>query len=67
MLRFDEEVLVFDRIADRARDLGWARAQRVSRRKRIIKLHLLYRTLREFSRLRPSAAIEALRYWSKIS
>lgn len=66
MLRFDEEVLAFDRIADRARELGWSRAERVARRKRIIKLHLLYRTLREFSRLRPSAAIEALRYWSKV-
>jgi glycosyltransferase involved in cell wall biosynthesis len=66
MLRFDEEVLVFDRIANKARDLGWERAESVARRKRIIKLHLLYRSLRETLRLRPGAAFEALRYWSKI-
>ncbi|MCH7600993.1 MAG: glycosyltransferase family 2 protein [Myxococcales bacterium] len=66
MLRFDEEVLVFNRIADRARELGWVRAEKVSSRKRIIKLHLLYRTLRAILQLRPSTAIEALRYWSKI-
>ncbi len=63
MLRFDEEVLAFDRIALQARKLGWGRAERVSKRKRIIKLHLFYRTLRELSRLRPTAALRAFRYW----
>jgi glycosyltransferase involved in cell wall biosynthesis len=66
MLRFDEEVLAFDRIADRARALGWERAARVSTRKRIIKLHLLYRTLRELTHLRPAAALESLRYWLSV-
>ncbi len=66
MLRFDEEVVAFDRIADRASTLGWSRAERVCRRKRIIKLHLLYRVLREFSRLRPGSALDALRYWSNV-
>jgi glycosyltransferase involved in cell wall biosynthesis len=66
MLRFDEEILIFDRIAERARALGWERAERVSRRKRIIKLHLLYRTLRAFVQLQPSSAIDTLRYWSRV-
>ena len=66
MLRFDEEVMIFDRIADRCQALGWIRAERVSRRKRIIKLHLVYRALRELLRLRPGAAVKALRYWSRV-
>lgn len=66
MLRFDEEILAFDRIAEQARELGWKRAERVSKRKRIIKLHLLYRALRELTRLRPAAALDVLRYWLRV-
>ncbi|MBW2726052.1 MAG: glycosyltransferase family 2 protein [Deltaproteobacteria bacterium] len=67
MLRFDEEIVAFDRIAERARELGWERAERVSKRKRIIKLHLLYRALRELIRLRPAAALEVLRYLLRVA
>lgn len=66
MLRFDEEVAAFDRIAENANALGWKRAEAVSRRKRIIKLHLLYRGLRELTRLRPGGTVQALRYWSSL-
>ncbi len=62
MLRFDEEVEAFDRIAARAEALGWVHAAEVSRRKRIIRLHLLYRALRELTRLHPGRSLEALRY-----
>ena len=66
MLRFDEEVLAFDRIAEQAKALGWGHAERVARRKRIIKLHLLYRVARELTRLRPATALESLRYWLRV-
>ncbi len=66
MLRFDEEVAAFDQIAEQADSLGWNRAAGVARRKRIIKLHLLYRGLRELGRLRPSGAVQAFRYWATI-
>lgn len=66
MLRFDEEVAAFDEIAERAEALGWTRAAAVAQRKRIIKLHLLYRGLRELTRLRPAGTAQALRYWAAI-
>jgi len=62
MLRFEEEVRLFDLVADRAEELGWLEAARVSRRKRIVKLHLLYRSLRELAALRPRAAATRLRF-----
>jgi glycosyltransferase involved in cell wall biosynthesis len=62
MLRFDEEVRAFDLIAERCTALGWNDAARVSRRKRIIKLHLFYKALRDLTRLQPGASISTLRY-----
>jgi glycosyltransferase involved in cell wall biosynthesis len=62
MLRFEEEVRAFDLIADRCISLGWDGAARVSKRKRIIKLHLLYKAMRDLTRLRPSASLATLRY-----
>ncbi len=61
-LRFDEEFRLFDQIAARAEALGWSQTAHVSRRKRIVKLHLAYRALRAFSRLQPRSAVETLRY-----
>jgi glycosyltransferase involved in cell wall biosynthesis len=61
-LRFDEEFALFDRVASRAEQSGWQHAARVSRSKRIVKLHLLYRALGSLARLRLSEAREWLRY-----
>ena len=62
MLRFDEEVVAFDRIADATESKGWRRAAQVSRGKRIIKLHLLYRALRSAARLQFGSSLGFLRY-----
>jgi len=61
-LRFDEEFRLFDQIAARAEALGWAETARVSRRKRIVKLHLAYRVVRDVARLEPGSALATLRY-----
>ena len=61
-LRFDEEFRLFDQIAARAEALGWSKTAQVSRRKRIVKLHLAYRALQAFSRLQPRSGVETLRY-----
>jgi glycosyltransferase involved in cell wall biosynthesis len=61
-LRFDEEFRLFDQVAGRAEALGWERTARVSRRKRIVVLHLLYRSLRELSALRLRDSLATLRY-----
>lgn len=61
-LRFDEEFRLFDQIAARAESLGWSETARVARRKRIVKLHLAYRTLRDLAQLQPGSAFETLRY-----
>ncbi len=61
-LRFDEEFCAFDLIAERSEARGWKEAAAVSRQKRIVKLHLLYRALGDLIRLRPGAAWQTLRY-----
>ncbi len=61
-LRFDEEIRLFDLIADRAEALGWSETARVARGKRIVKLHLLYRALRALARGRLGGAASTLRY-----
>jgi glycosyltransferase involved in cell wall biosynthesis len=62
MLRFDEEFELFDLVAERAEQLGWKQAARVSRRKRILRLHLLYRALHELGRGRLGSSASHLRY-----
>lgn len=62
MLRFDEELRLFDLVANRAEALGWHEAARVSRSKRIVRLHLLYLCLRDLAALQPRAAATKLRY-----
>lgn len=62
MVRFDEEFRLFDQVADRASARDWPDAEQIARRKRIVKLHLLYRTLREVVRLRPQRALATLRF-----
>ncbi len=62
LLRFDEEVRLFDQVAERAEELGWTEVARVARRKRIVSLHLLYRTASDIARLRPRSALKNLRF-----
>ena len=61
-LRFDEEFRLFDRVAERAESLGWETTARVSRRKRIVKLHLLYRSLLALFTLRFADSLATFRY-----
>jgi glycosyltransferase involved in cell wall biosynthesis len=60
LLRFEEEFALFEEVEGRARELGWERAARVARRSTIVKLHLLYRTLRDLAALRPAVAAAKL-------
>ena len=62
MLRFEEEFALFDLVAERAAARGWAHAARISSEKRIVRLHLAYRAVRELLRLRPGRALALLRY-----
>jgi GT2 family glycosyltransferase len=62
LLRFDEEFRLFDQVAARAEELGWSDVARVSRRKAIVRLHLLYRIARDAAILRPTSALEKLRF-----
>jgi glycosyltransferase involved in cell wall biosynthesis len=65
LLRFEEEFQLFARVGERATELGWPRAARVARRAGIVKLHLLYRSLRDLARLRPSVALRKLRFLAR--
>jgi hypothetical protein len=61
-LRFDEEFRLFDQVAERATELGWESTADVASRKRIVKLHLLYRAARDLIALRIGRAAKTLRY-----
>jgi glycosyltransferase involved in cell wall biosynthesis len=65
-LRFDEEIRLFERVAARAEANGWHRAARVARRKRIVRLHLVWRCLRDLARGRPVRAAGWLRWLSRL-
>ena len=56
LLRFEEESRLHDRVAAEARDRGWPSVARIAARKRIIKLHLLFRIVQDVSRFRVRAA-----------
>jgi glycosyltransferase involved in cell wall biosynthesis len=60
LLRFHEELALFDRVAARADSLGWRRAARVARRKTIVRLHLGYRVLGDAARLQLGRAAREL-------
>jgi glycosyltransferase involved in cell wall biosynthesis len=51
LLRFEEESRLHDRIAVIAKERGWQSASRVAAKKRVIKLHLLFRIAEDLSRL----------------
>ncbi len=57
LLRFQEELALFDRVAERAATIGWPRAARVARRKTIVRLHLGYRAAGDLARLRLRRAL----------
>src|SRR5262245_3285015 len=56
LLRFEEESRLHDRVAEVSRDRGWPEVARVASRKRIIKLHLLFRIAQDLGRLRLRAS-----------
>jgi GT2 family glycosyltransferase len=60
--RFSEEFALFDEVAALARARGWSRAERISRRKTILRLHLAWRGLLGAFRLRPSEALDSARF-----
>ena len=62
LLRFEEEFRIFDQIAELARARGWVGAERTSRRKLILRLHLGWRVVAELARLRAAAAGRYLRF-----
>ena len=61
LLRFREELALFDIVAQRAEELGWGDAARVTRRKTIVRLHLGYRALGDLARLRIARATREIR------
>ena len=65
LLRFDEEFRLFGEVAERAGRIGWTGAAAVSRRARIVKLHLLYRSARDLLRLRPGRSLHGLRFLAR--
>jgi glycosyltransferase involved in cell wall biosynthesis len=65
-LRFDEEIRLFERVAARAEERGWHRAAAVARRKRIVRLHLLWRFVRDLLRARPGRAASWLQWLRRL-
>jgi hypothetical protein len=61
LLRFEEEITLYDRLAERAALQGWHRAARAARRKAIVRLHLGFRAGADMVALRPAAAARKLR------
>lgn len=62
LLRFDEEVRIYDQLADQFRALGWKRASRIARRKTVIGLNLLYCAANHFARLEIKDGVGKLRF-----
>ena len=61
LLRFEEEFALFGQIANHAEELGWSKASRVSRRRTIIRMNLLYSLLRDLARLPAADSLARLR------
>jgi len=60
-LRFREEFNLFERVAERAGEIGWHVAAATARRKTIVRLHLVYRALGNALALRFGSAGKQLR------
>ena len=61
LLRFREEIALYDELAQEAAARGWRAAARTARRKAIIRLHLGFQILRDLLRLRLPAIPPKLR------
>ncbi|AKL72390.1 glycosyl transferase [Actinobacteria bacterium IMCC26256] len=59
--RFDEEIEIYGELATHAEALGWSRAARTAKTKRIIRLHLMYRIIGDLlhRRLKPARSKRA--------
>ena len=60
LLRFEEEFALYAEIAAQAERHGWPRAAASARAKTILRLHLAWRVLSEFARLRLALATRTL-------
>ena len=61
LVRFEEEMALYERLAGDADSLGWNRAARTARRRAIVRLHLAFRAAANLAALRPRAALRTLR------
>lgn len=59
LAQFEEEVRLYDLIAERCQLAGWSRAERAARKKQVVKLRLSYFGLKDLVRLRFDA------FWMK--
>jgi hypothetical protein len=66
LLRFHEEAALYDELAIQARERGWFDVARIGRAKRIVKLHLLFRTAAALAAGRFGAAVERLRLLGRL-
>ena len=63
LLRFDEEVRIYDKLSVSYHDKGWVRAARVARAKNIIKLNLIYCFVRDVLTFQMSSARSKLGFF----
>ncbi len=62
LTRFEEESQLHDQIARQARERGWSEMARIAARKKVIRLHLLFRIARDLSRMRFRHALRKWRF-----
>lgn len=63
LLRFDEEVRIYDQLSVRYYDRGWSRAAHVAKTKTIIKLNLGYCVVRDLLTFRISSARSKVKFF----
>jgi glycosyltransferase involved in cell wall biosynthesis len=61
LLRFEEEIALYDRVGRLAGERGWPGAARTARRRAIVRLHLAFRALADLVSRRPAVAARKLR------
>jgi len=61
LVRFEEEIALYDRMARLARERGWDRAADTAQRRAIVRLHLAFRALADLVSRRPAVAAHKLR------